>query len=308
MISYKIISEIESGEGMKNSFYVVCLTVVLFGFGTGVSAEESSEARPDTFTDIESNKDMLDPYNLGLLVERGDVKAINNVGLLWATGHDGKQSFEEAVKWWTEAANRGYPLAMNNLGLAYANGQGVDQDIKQAFDWWLKSAIGGNAWAMNSVGDCYETGDGVAKDYVLAMTWYKTAADAGDPLAHYNVGALYQTGQGVDRNLDTAHDWFMRGAELGDPYSMLSLGDFYRDGFGGQKDLVEALSWYQVSSLRLDPQDVGNLNFAESEARSIEGQLNEPQKEEAATRLEYLKKFTAPQMAEQNLDEGESRI
>ena len=89
---------------------------------------------------------------------------------------------------------------------------------------------------------------------------------------------------------------------------MLSLADFYRDGFGGDKDLVEALSWYQISSLRLDPQDVGSLRFAESEARALEGQLNEKQKEEVATRLEFLKKFTAPQVVDQNLDDGESRI
>ena len=293
---------------MSNKYFFVGLAFVLMSFSSLGVAEEPTQSRPDTFTDIDSNKDMLDPYNLGLLVERGDVKAINNVGLLWATGHDGKQSFEEAVKWWTEAANRGYPLAMNNLGLAYANGQGVDQDIKQAFDWWLKSAIGGNAWAMNSVGDCYETGDGVTQDFVLAMTWYKTAADAGDPLAYYNVGALYQTGRGVERNLDTAHDWFMGGAELGDPYSMLSLGDFYRDGLRGERDLVEALSWYQVSMIRLDPQDVGGLRFAESEANSINAILTQTQKQEAAARLEFLKEFTAPETVEQNLDEGESRI
>jgi hypothetical protein len=112
----------------------------------------------------------------------------------------------------------------------------------------------------------------------------------------------------VERNLDTAHDWFMGGAELGDPYSMLSLGDFYRDGLRGERDLVEALSWYQVSMIRLDPQDVGGLRFAESEANSINAILTQTQKQEAAARLEFLKEFTAPQTVEQNLDEGESRI
>lgn len=98
------------------------------------------------------------------------------------------------------------------------------------------------------------------------------------------------------------------GAELGDPYSMLSLGDFYRDGLRGERDLVEALSWYQVSMIRLDPQDVGGLRFAESEANSINAILTQTQKQEAAARLEFLKEFTAPQTVEQNLDEGESRI
>ena len=140
---------------MKRKYFVIGLLSLFLGLSSGLHADELSQPRAETFTDIESNKDMLDPHNLGLLVERGDVKAMNNVGLLWATGYEGKQSFEEAVTWWTAAANRGYLLAMNNLGLAYANGQGVERDIKQAFDWWLKAAIGGNALAMNSVGDCY---------------------------------------------------------------------------------------------------------------------------------------------------------
>ncbi|MDC1433411.1 sel1 repeat family protein [Burkholderiales bacterium] len=293
---------------MNSNYFVVSALLLALTFSSGLKAEEEPEARPDTFTDTEANKDMLDPYNLGLLVERGDVKAINNVGLLWATGHDGKQSFVEAVKWWTEAANRGYPLAMNNLGLAYANGQGVEKDIKQAFNWWLKAAIGGNAWAMNSVGDSYETGEGVSRDFVLAMTWYKTAADAGDPLAHYNVGALYQTGRGVERNFSSAHDWFFSGAELGDPYSMLSLGDIYRDGVLGAVDLVEAIAWYQVATLRLDPQDVGGRQFSEQEAASIEARLSDQQKQNAQTRFEFLKKFTAPQAAPEKLDDDESSI
>jgi TPR repeat protein len=119
--------------------YILSIAVsVLMGLSLGAVAQqyEYSDREDKTFTNIEENKAMLDPQNLGMLVERGDVKAINNVGLLWAIGYDGKQSFEEAVKWWSAAVDRGYPLAMNNLGLAYANGQGVEQDIKKAFDLW----------------------------------------------------------------------------------------------------------------------------------------------------------------------------
>ena len=282
--------------------------VISFVLGFGIAYANEPDLRPDTFTDIEANKDMLDPQNLGLLIEKGDVKAMNNVGLLWATGYDGKQSFEEAVKWWQEAANRGYPLAMNNLGLAYANGQGVKRDIKQAFNWWLKSAIGGSAWAMNSVGDCYETGEGVTRDYVLAMSWYKTAADAGDPLAHFNVGSLYHTGRGVDQSYETAIGWFEKGAGFGDPYSMLSLAEIYRDGLGVDQDLVEALAWYKVTDLRLEPQDKGSKQLVSEEVTKIANKLDKSQMKRVFERLEFLTTLTAPQVPEGRLDEGESRI
>ena len=143
---------------------------------------------------------MLDPANLSELLRQGDVRAMNNVALLWAKGHDGKQSYDEAMHWWKEAAKRGYTVAMNNIGLLYAKGDGVEQDYKQAFDWWHQSAFLGNAWAMNSVGDLYENGLGIGKDLGMAMTWYQSAAEQGDPMAMYNVGLLYEAGKGVDRD------------------------------------------------------------------------------------------------------------
>ena len=67
-----------------------------------------------------------DPANLIPLLEHGDVRAINNIGLLWARGVGvSEPNFAEALQWWKEAARRGYPVSMNNIGLLYANGHGV---------------------------------------------------------------------------------------------------------------------------------------------------------------------------------------
>ena len=81
-----------------------------------------------------------------------------------------------------------------------------------------------------------------------------------------------------------------------------------RDGLGIKKNLVEALAWYQISNVRLDPQDLNSLRAVEREVRSIESQLTDAQKKEAADRLDVLKTFTAPQAPQKSLDEGESRI
>jgi len=128
------------------------------------------------------------------LVERGDVRAMNNIGLMWARGIGVPvPNFNEAMHWWKEAARRGYAVAMNNLGLLYANGQGVSQDYAAALKWWQMAAEKGNAWAMNSVGDLYEHGSGVEQSYTEALNWYRRGAQAGDglaitaiPSAHYD--------------------------------------------------------------------------------------------------------------------------
>ena len=106
-----------------------------------------SHAEEETFTQILPGEPSADPQKLIDLAHRGDVRAMNNIGLLWAKGVGiPKPNFDEALRWWKEAAKRGYPLAMNNIGLLYANGQGVAKDPKKAYDWWLRSAELGNGW------------------------------------------------------------------------------------------------------------------------------------------------------------------
>src|SRR5258708_10516876 len=177
---------------MKHRFLILFVFLLFAGSGRAFDQEE-------TFTDLTPGRDMLDPARLSALLRENDVRAMNNIALLWAKGYDGKQSFEEALKWWKEAASRGYPVAMNNIGLLYANGHGVQQDYTQAFNWWHQSAFLGNAWAMNSVGDLYENGLGTPRNLVMAMTWYQSAAEQREPMAMYNIGALFQAGAGVTR-------------------------------------------------------------------------------------------------------------
>jgi len=286
------------------------LSVLFLVTSLGVTAAEppaETRKQEETFTDLTPGRGMLDPGNLSMLVQRGDVRAMNNVGLLWAKGFDGKQSYEEALRWWNEAARRGYTVAMNNIGLAYANGHGVEPDIKQAFDWWLKSAIGGNAWAMNAIGDCYETGQGVGQDYVIAMTWYQTAAESGDPLAHYNVGALYEGGFGVERDYAEALEWYRLAARLGDASSMQALGRFYSDGLGVESDLVESYAWHQLAASRFKPQEVRDLQLNREQAARVAAQLSDEQMEQAAQRLMQLEILNSPPEPDKPLEPGETR-
>ena len=288
----------------------IMLSVLLFVPSlVAVAAETAGEApqQEETFTDLTPGTGMLDPANLANLVERGDVRAMNNVGLLWAKGFDGKQSYTEALRWWTEAARRGYTVAMNNLGLAYANGHGVAPDMEQAFDWWLKSAFAGNAWAMNAIGDCYETGQGVGRDYVIAMTWYQTAADAGDALAHYNVGALYEAGYGVEPDYAEALVWYRDAARLGDAASMQAVARFYTRGLGVEVDLVEAYAWHQVAALRFKPQEVKDAELNEQQAEAVSAMLSPVQLEQAAERFRQLEVQTGPPEPEKPLEPGETR-
>ena len=264
--------------------------VVLLSLSCAAWAVEQEE----TFTDLTPGKDMLDPANLAQLLRQGDVRAMNNVGLLWAKGYNGKQSYVEAMNWWKEAAKRGYTVAMNNIGLLYAKGNGVEQDYKEAFNWWHQSAFLGNAWAMNNVGDLYEHGLGVERNLMMAMTWYQSGAGQGDRMAMYNLGLLYEAGKGVDRDYAVALNWFRKAADKGDASSMHSIGAMYAEGRGVSADPVEAHAWYSVAALRYPAEDADEAKQNRRDLDELGARLDPEQLARAKERAAAIEALTRP--------------
>ena len=251
------------------------------------SAFAAEPAQEQTFTEIQPGADVVNPDKLIPLVERGDVRAMNNIGLLWARGIGvPAPDFNEALRWWKEAARRGYVVSMNNLGLLYANGQGVQQDYGAALKWWQMSAERGNAWAMNSVGDLYEHGSGVEQSYSEALSWYQRAAEAGDGLAMYNIGTLYENGHGIEQNLKTAHDWYNRSADKGIASAMHSLGNMLEHGRGVPVDKAEAQAWLTLAARYFSPEDQQEAKANSDALRQLTPTLSET---EAARAQEMIR-------------------
>ena len=274
-------------------FSIFFLSLFLLGSGAATAFDQE-----ETYTNLTPGKDMLDPGRLSELLRNNDVRAMNNIALLWAKGFDGKQSFEEALKWWKEAAKRGYTVAMNNIGLLYANGHGVQQDYNEAFNWWHQSAFLGNAWAMNSVGDLYENGLGTSRNLQMAMTWYQSAATQGEPMAMYNVGLLYESGAGVTRDDVEALAWFRKSAALGYASAMHSIGKMYVDGRAVGVDPVEALAWYNVAALRYPPEDAGEAEINRKEIAQLSFRMDAEQRARATDRAAAIDVLTQPAKAE----------
>jgi hypothetical protein len=224
---------------------------VLAGLALPAAAQQD-----ETFVEIKPGDISADPDNLIRGAEQGDVRALNNLGLLWARGVGvPAPDFKEAMRWWKEAAKRGYSLSMNNLGLLYANGHGVKQDYGEALKWWEMSAERGDAWAMNSIGDLYENGLGVERDYGQARSWYERAAQGGDGLAMYNLGSMYENGRGVDPDPQRAITWYQLSADKGVGVAMSNLGKMIGTGRGVPADPAEAYAWLTLAASYFSPED-----------------------------------------------------
>ncbi len=74
----------------------------------------------------------------------GNISAMHNLAVLFATGTLGAPDFGSAAKWFTEAANHGVRDSQFNLAILYAKGSGVAQDLVQSYKWFGIAAKDGD--------------------------------------------------------------------------------------------------------------------------------------------------------------------
>ncbi|MBP5232553.1 MAG: sel1 repeat family protein, partial [Planctomycetes bacterium] len=81
---------------------------------------------------------------------------------------------QEAVKWYTKAAEQGYAYAQAELWFFYK-----DKDPREAVKWLTKAAERNLPQAQCELGRLYASGTGVDKNPQEAEKWFKLAAEQG---------------------------------------------------------------------------------------------------------------------------------
>ena len=84
--------------------------------------------------------------------------------------------YEEAFRWFKQAADLELPAAQYNVGLYYENGIGVEQDEAEAAKWYNLAMENGFEAAITKWPVCMK-GRGVEKDLSEALRLYQQAAD-----------------------------------------------------------------------------------------------------------------------------------
>ena len=74
------------------------------------------------------------------MAKAGNDKAQHALGVMYQRGQGVIQDYKGELKWFTKAADLGYPAAQFNLGLLFHEGHGVAQDYKEALRWFTKAA------------------------------------------------------------------------------------------------------------------------------------------------------------------------
>ncbi len=156
-----------------------------------------------------------------LLAGQGNAIALTILGLHAVDGTNGAPvNLPDAVKYLTQAAEKGQAVAQYRLGTLYERGQGVTADPAKASHWYELSAAQGNRKAMHNLAVFYAS----KKDMANAARWFAKAAALGLSDSEFNLAVLYERGDGVPQSLVDAFKWYSIAATAGDVESKARVG------------------------------------------------------------------------------------
>jgi TPR repeat protein len=184
----------------------------------------------------------------------GELEAQNNLGVLYYTGKNMEQDYEQAAYWFAKAAEEGFAVSQYNLGLLNMQGKGLERDDTLSFQWFLKAAEQGYGIAQYRLSQCYANGKGTEFSIKNEYKWLKKAADSGNPLAQYNLGKfsteeillkeIFGDSDDPNSQVQKKIKWLVTAAAQGYAPAQIKLGNYYQHGCGLKKDYKKAVSWY----------------------------------------------------------------
>ena len=183
--------------------------------------------------------------------ENGDPAAQYWLGNRFFYGHDKTvKDYDEAIRWYTKAANQSYMWAQRQLAECYDNGEGVFRNPKKAVEWYFKAAEQGDSYSQYKLGDFYYYGDVVPQSDTKAVEWYMKSALQGYSEAEYSLGDCYYYGIGVSQSYRKAVAWYIKASEKGNKLSQFKLGVCYEKGRGTKQSSKKAFECYMKSALQ----------------------------------------------------------
>ena len=133
------------------------------------------------------------------------------------------KKYDQAVKMFRLAAEKGFTPAQYYLGKCYDNGSGVSENKQEAVKWYRLAAEQDFTEAQYYLGYAYLVGQGVPVDYSEGVKWTRLAAEKGFRSAQDNMGWCYELGKGVPQNYSEAVRWYKLAAKQNSSYAIKQL-------------------------------------------------------------------------------------
>ena len=250
-----------------------------------------------------TDMDMVNIYNIGEVMDKKDYDvSLDDIDMddlsidelyNYATSGNRKAEYlyamtiidsngEEAIRYLSLSAAKGYSEAQFTLGLCYVNGLGIEKDISLGNINIAKAAKANNIKALYYMANYYEEdkefekminiyhiladefddpeasanlgtsymfGSTITQDYNKAYFYLNKAYNGGvrDMIAT-SLGLLYYMGNGINKDYSKALELFKEAANDDEPNAMCYLASMYENGIEVEKDLNKAIEYYKKAS------------------------------------------------------------
>ena len=235
--------DLAADQGIKEAQY--CLALDLYN-GIGYSTPDPSLAFPLVHK----------------AATQGLALAQNLVGNMYIEGSaPGGKDPDKGMWWYIHAGQQKEPTSIYNIGTLFERGLGVVQDFNEAIQWFTRAADLGSVNAHSVLGLLHHRGLIPSTHPSKAFHHYSQAAFQGHPLSLYNLGRCFQEGFGCVRDNQQAYHCFLAAADQEFDKAILALAICHEFGIGVDCDLQQAVHWYvkaavmglQEARLRLIP-------------------------------------------------------
>jgi TPR repeat protein len=181
--------------------------------------------------------------------EGGDGSAQYNLALMYDRGEEVPRDRKESLHWLNAAADQNVIPAILDLGrLSLHPPDAGKPDAEQAVRYYTRAAELGSPLAQAILGNIYANGTQGQVDYEQSVKWYRKAAEQGQPEGQFGLGVRYALGQGVPMDLEEAHRLFSGAAAQGLADAQFDLATMYEEGKGSAVDTEQAVHYYQLSA------------------------------------------------------------
>lgn len=148
----------------------------------------------------------------------GDVRAMNNLGILLIEGLGVKSDVPEGLRWIRKAAAGGNPNSAFMLGSYLIEGKIIPHNQDEGMWWIRKAADDGYLAAVTRIAqDTYFGDEGITKDLDKAFPLVKKSADGGSAWGCRSLAVMLAKGEGVQPDQEKAKEWMLKGATAPSP-------------------------------------------------------------------------------------------
>jgi TPR repeat protein len=228
------------------SFAAACLAAVSLGASPLAHADIPGALKALASGNYSAAAEQLRPS-----AENGDIASQLALGQVLRNPSNPQRMPEEALRWFTRAAEQNSAEGSYWLGVMHRLGEGVPRDYEQSMKYWRAAAAAGSANAQGALAQALFAGDGVPKDAVEAVRWAREGAERGNALAQFVLAQAHLKGEGgAQRNFSEFLRWTRRAAAQGNRPSMEALAVSYHTGTGVPQDFVQAHVWANLAAAR----------------------------------------------------------